>query len=459
MKIENMTINTFFCTLVILACMSAHAGVSEKEALRLKSDLTPLGAQRAGNPEGTIPPWEGGLTGPPQGITINPGDRYPDPFKNDEVIYTITWKNVETYKDKLNPGTIAMLKRYPDTYRLDVYQTRRSQAVPEWVYANTFENAVRASLTEDKLGVTGAYGGIPFPIPQNGEEVIFNHILRYGGAARTGPYFSGIVDASGQFIAGGGGKDYEQYPYYFKDGSIDTFKGEIWYMLNDFTRPARRKGELLLARDPLNQSLYDRKAWSYLPGQRRVRRAPSAGYDTPNPSYSGMVVYDDGFMFNGNIDRFNWEILGKKETYIPYNCYTLHNASPEDIIMKGHANPDVVRWELHRVWVLAATLKEGHRHIYGKRIFFIDEDSWNILMKDQYDGRGNLWRTSVAMSWNHYNLPGNIIVTVFDYDFQKNEYAAAALLNWDEDYMIVYPDTGIDEKLFTPEYLRKLGRR
>ena len=459
MKIKDMTIKILICTLMILGSTLAHASVTEKQALRLKSDLTPLGAQRAGNLEGTIPPWEGGLTGPPEGITITPGDRYPDPFNKDEVIYTITSKNVETYKDKLNPGTIAMLKQYPDTYRLDVYQTRRSQAVPEWVYANTFENAVRASLTQDKLGVTDAYGGIPFPIPQNGEEVIFNHILRYGGASRTGPYFSGIVDASGNFTAGGGGRDLEQYPYYFKEGRIDTFNGDIWYMLNDFTRPARRKGELLLARDPLNKSQHDRKAWTYLPGQRRVRRAPSVEYDTPNPSYSGMVVYDDGFMFNGNIDRFNWEILEKKEIYIPYNCYKLHNALPENIIMKGHANPDVVRWELHRVWVLAATLKEGHRHIYGKRIFFIDEDSWNILMKDQYDGRGNLWRTSVAMSWNHYDLPGNIIITIFDYDFQKKEYAAEALLNWDKDYMIFNPDTGIDDKLFTPEYLRKLGRR
>lgn len=459
MKSNHLNVAFTVTLLVILSFTFAGAGVSPEEANRLKSDLTPLGAERAGNKEGTIPAWKGGLSAPPAGVTIHPGDRYPDPFKEDKVRYTITFQNMDKYIDKLNPGSIAMLKKYPDTYRLDVYQSRRSQAVPEWVYANTFKNATRAALTEDKLGVIGAYGGIPFPIPREGEEVIFNHILRYGGAARIGPFFSGIVGADGTFTAGGGGDDFEQYPYYFKSGSLETFNGDIWHMLNDFTRPARRKGELLAVREPLNKSRDPRKAWSYLPGQRRVRRAPSIGYDTPNPSYSGLVLYDDGFMFNGNIDRFDWKIIGKKECYIPYNCYKLHNASPEEIIMKGHANPDVIRWELHRVWVLEANLKPGHRHIYGKRVFFIDEDSWNILMKDQYDGRGKLWRTSVATSWNHYNLPGNILISIFDYDFQKKEYAAEALLNWDKKNIIFYPDTGIDEKLFTPEYLRKLGRR
>jgi len=271
---------------------------------------------------------------------------------------SITAKNMEQYADKLNPGTKAMFKRYPDTYRLDVYKTRRTQATPEWVYANTLKNAVRTSLTEDGLGMKDAYGGIPFPIPKRGEEVIFNHILRYGGAGRIGPYFSVIVNADGTFTAGGGGGDFEQYPYYFKDGSLETFKGDIWYMLNTFSRPARRKGELLLVKDPLDKSK-----------------------------------------------------------------------------------------------------KSGSRHIYAKRVFFIDEDSWTILLKDQYDGRGNLWRTGVGTNWNHYDLPANILLTIIDYDFQKERYAMEAFLNYDEKYVLYNSENGIDKKYFKTEYLRKLGRR
>ena len=460
MMAKKISITVMAIFMFMLFCSPVSAGVSAEEAARLKSELTPLGAERAGNAEGTIPAWDGGLTGPPAGVTIMPGDRYPDPFKEDKVQFSITSQNMDQYADKLNPGTKAMFKKYPDTYRLDVYKTRRSQAAPEWVYENTFKNATRASLTEDGLGMKDAYGGIPFPIPQRGEEAIFNHILRYGGASRIGPYFSGLVNADGTFTAGGGGGDYEQYPYYFKDGSLETFKGDIWYMLNTFGRPARRKGELLLVKDPLDKSKQKRKAWQYMPGQRRVRRAPTIAYDTPNPTYSGLVVYDDGFMFNGHIDRYNWKLVGKQEMYIPYNGYKFHNSTKEEeIITKGHANPDAIRWELHRVWVLEATLKSGRRHIYAKRVFFIDEDSWTILLKDQYDGRGNLWRTSVGTSWNHYDLPAVILLSIFNYDLQKERYGVLALLNFDEKYVVTNPDKGIDKKYFKPEYLRKLGKR
>ena len=459
MTVKKISITVIFIFMFMIFCSPVSAGVSAEEAARLKSDLTPLGAERAGNADGTIPAWEGGLTGPPAGVTYHPGDRFPDPFKEDKVLFSITSQNMDQYADKLNPGTKAMLKRYSNGYRLDVYKTRRSQATPEWVYENTFKNATRASLTEDRLGLKDAYGGIPFPIPNRGEEVIFNHILRYGGASRIGPYFSGIVNADGTFTAGGGGGDFEQYPYYFKDGSLETFNGDIWYMLNTFSRPARRKGELLLVKDPMDKSKHKRKAWQYLPGQRRVRRAPTIAYDTPNPTYSGLVCYDEGFMFNGEIDRYDWKIVGKQEMYIPYNCYKFHNAAPEEVIQKGYVNPDVIRWELHRVWVLEATLKSGSRHVYAKRVFFIDEDSWIILLKDLYDGRGNLWRTGVGTSWNHYNMPANILLTIIDYDFQKERYALEAFLNYDEKYVITNADKGIDKKYFETEYLRKLGRR
>ena len=61
---------------------------------------------------------------------------------------------------------------------------------------------------------------------------------------------------------------------------------------------------------------------------------------------------------------------------------------------RGHINQDLARYELHRVWVVDATLKPGTSHIYSRRTFYIDEDSWQILAIDQYDGRGQLWRYS-----------------------------------------------------------------
>ena len=68
-------------------------------------------------------------------------------------------------------------------------------------------------------------------------------------------------------------------------------------------------------------------------------------------------------------------------------------------------NPDHLRYELHRVWVVDATLKKGERHIYKRRTFYIDEDSWQILLVDQYDNRDQLWRVSEGHAITYYDLP------------------------------------------------------
>ncbi len=443
----------------------AGAGVSVEEANRLKTDLTPMGAERAGNAEGNIPAWEGGIKEIPAGITYKKGDFHKNLFADDKVLFSISARNMDQYADKLTPGTIAMIKKYPDTLRLDVYKTRRTAALPVWVYENTFKNATRSSLTEDGLSVMGAYGGTPFPIPTKGEHLIYNHIFRYNGATRTTEGWQvGIVSASGKFTYGGGGLNIEQWPYYEKEGSCKAWEaaGAIrWNILNIWKEPARRKGELLAVKAFAQMSEKDSLVWQYMPGTRRVRRAPNMLYDAPHAGTSGFITMDDAYMFNGKIDRFDWKNLGKKEIYIPYNTYKFNTKGKGDEVLgAGHINPDYLRWELHRVWVVEATLKSGKRHCYGKRIFFIDEDSWTMMLKDQYDNRGELWKTGIAPSIQSYEIPAYVGVSFIDYDLTKKEYAASAIMNYAEKWIDILPEKLIgDQKMFSPENLRKLGRR
>ncbi len=465
MKKTRLFIALITAFMTALLCSYAGAGVTQEEADRLKSDLTPMGAERAGNAEGTIPEWTGGLSEIPAGITYNKGDVPPDPFTDDKVLYTITAANMDQYKDKLNPGTIAMFKKYPDTYKLDVFQSRRTAAFPEWVYENTYKNATRATLSEDGYAFYGAYGGTPFPIPSKGEHLIYNHIVRYSGASRQAEGFiTGIVSASGKLTPGGGGLNLEQWPYYEKDNTLEEWEkagGIRWNILNIWKEPARRKGELLAVRAYLDQNEKESLIWQYMPGTRRVRRAPNMTYDAPHAGASGFITMDDAYMFNGKTDRFDWKILGKKEMYIPYNCYKAPTkGKAEELIAKGHLNPDYIRWELHRVWVVEGTLRSGKRHCYGKRVFFVDEDSWNILVKDQYDNRGELWHTSIALSFQQYDLPGYTQLTFVDYDLQKTEYSVNALMNYAKEWALSDPGKLVgDQKMFTPKKLRQLGRR
>jgi hypothetical protein len=465
MKNRKLTVVLIVTLMTALLYSHASAGVSQEEANRLKTDLTPMGAEKAGNADGTIPEWTGGLKETPAGITRNTGDFFQDPFADDKVLYSINAQNMDKYADKLNPGTIAMMKRYPDTFRLDVYQTRRTAACPEWVYENTFKNATRSYLTEDGLAFHGAYGGVPFPIPTKGEHLIDNHVVRYNGGSRTTEgYKAGVVSASGKLTSSGGGLSIEQYPYYEKDNTLEAWEaagGVRLNILNILKESARRKGELVAVRAFTDQSTKDTLIWAYMPGQRRVRRAPDRQYDAPQPSTNGFITMDDGFMFNGPIDRFDWKLIGKKEMYVPYNMYKFsEKGKGDEVLGAGHANPDYVRWELHRVWVLEATLKPGKRHCYGKRVFFLDEDSWTILLKDQYDNRGELWNTGVAITFNLYDIPGYSLLGWVTYDFTRKEYSAMPLMNWADKWYESTEGTMLgDQKMFSPEKLRKLGRR
>ena len=107
---------------IVLASVSpmAVAKVTPEEAAKLGAELTPLGAVKAGNADGTIPAWDGGITSPPAGYS--PGDHHPDPYAGDEVLFTITGANMGEYADKLTPGHKALL----ETYSLNQFVLLRS---------------------------------------------------------------------------------------------------------------------------------------------------------------------------------------------------------------------------------------------------------------------------------------------------------------------------------------------
>jgi hypothetical protein len=443
---------------MICVAMPAQAKVSAQEAERLKKDLTPLGAERAGNADGTIPAWDGGLTGIPAGISFDPkaGVLHPDPFADDKILFTITAQNLDQYKDKITPGIAEMFKRAPETWKINVYPTHRPAAAPQKVYDSTYQNALTAELIGDGSdGVTNAFGGVPFPIPQNGAEVIINHNLRYSGFGMVDYAGTWLVQPNG-FRSTGGAAKYTYLANYYSAESAEKFDGMTSGVLIEYFEPARRKGEIILSIDRLDFRTADRAAWQYMPGQRRVRRAPSIAYDTPNPTYAGLATYDDAYMYNGQIDRFNWKLIGKQEMYVPYNCYKIEEASLDDLCTPKHLNPEFIRWELHRVWVVEGTLKEGSRHCYGKRIMFQDEDSWQVLTADKYDTRGSLWRMSFACSKMVYDVPIYRQRSTHMYDFQSESYLATQLNQGMP--MNTYEKTSPPET-FTAENIRKLGKR
>ena len=421
---------TFAGAVVAMLVMGAPAlaAISAEEAARLGKDLTPLGGERAGNADGTIPEWTGGITKPPAGYKV--GDHHPDPFADDKPLFTITAANMAQYADKLTEGSKALLQAYPDTYKMVVYPTRRSASAPQRIYDATREIATTATLAEGGNGVRNAIVGIPFPIPENGLQVIWNHILRWRAIGGERFYAQAAVTPSGDYTLVEF-SDQISVPYAMEGMTPEKLDNVIIFFKEKTVAPARLAGRVLLVHETLDQAKEYRKAWVYNPGQRRVRRAPNVAFDNPRSGSDGLMTSDQYDMYNGSPERYNWELVGKREMYLPYNAYKLHSNSVtyKDLLQPGHINQDLARYELHRVWVVDATLKDGLRHIYTRRTFYIDEDSWQVLMVDQYDKRGEIWRVSEGHGINYYDVLNFWTTLETHYDLQSRRYIAFGLDN------------------------------
>ncbi|MDP2748620.1 MULTISPECIES: DUF1329 domain-containing protein [Pseudomonas] len=441
-----------------LSAGSAFAAVSPAEAAKLGASLTPFGAEKAGNAAGTIPEWTGGITQAPAAYKT-PGQHHVDPFADDKPLFTITKANLDQYKDNLTPGQIAMFNTYPNSYQMPVYQTRRSGSAPKWVYDNTIKNASTAKLLDGGNGFSDAYGGIPFPIPQNGVEALWNHIARYRGTYIVRRASEVAVQRNGSYSLVTSQQE-AMFKFYNPKGTAADLNNIMFYYLSFTKSPARLAGGAVLVHETLDQVKEPRQAWGYNAGQRRVRRAPNLAYDTPIAAADGLRTADDTDMINGSPDRYDWKLIGKKEIYIPYNSYKV--TSPEvkykDLLQVGHLNPAFTRNELHRVWVVEGTLKSGSRHIYSKRTLFLDEDSWQAAVVDQYDGRGELWRVSIAYLKNYYDLPTTWSALDSFHDLQARRYHVQNLDN-EEPSTIDFSQAVPDDGYFKPAALRRRGTR
>ena len=405
--------------ILILSLLASQvmASVSADQISKLGTTLTPLGGEKAGNADGSIPAWSGGLKTDAAPVTAN--GFLGNPYAGEKPLFIITAKNVEQYKAKLSEGQIAMLNRYPDTYKIPVYVTHRSMAVPAKVEAAAKVSAAKTTLSSDgnALKDFNESNFYPFPIPQNGLEVIWNHITRYRGGNLSRQYVQASPQTNGDYSLVGFTEEVA-FPYQMSGIDPAASANVLLYFKQEVTSPARLAGTVLLVQDSIDQVTQPRQAWIYNAGQRRVRKAPQVAYDGPGTATDGLRTSDNFDMFNGAPDRYDWKLIGKKEMYIPYNNFelALPTVKYADILKPGHTNQDLARYELHRVWVVEATLKSGERNVYGKRRFYVDEDSWMISMSDLYDGRGQLWRVAEGHAQYYYDhqTPAYTLEALYD---------------------------------------------
>ena len=447
MKLHRTKLHSLLACVLALNAAPGMAAVSAEEAAKLKSDLTPFGAEKAGNKEGNIPAWTGGYTTPIPGD--KPGGRRGDPFKDEKPLFSITAQNMEQHAGKLSDGTKALLKKYPE-FRVDVYKTHRTAAAPKWVYDNTFKNATSGRLEGDLA--KDVYGGIPFPIPKAGIEVMWNHLLRWRGTDWGVPATQYQITADGRSVLASDGDSDRQMPYYFEGGSIADVqkRGNLFWRLRLVnTGPPIRAGEAIVGGQAMD---FNDQAWVYLTGQRRVRKLPNPCCDTPTPSAAGNMTFDEIDTFTGRLDRFDWKLVGKQEMVIPYNVNRLLQPKTDtEIVGKAFIKPEHMRWELHRVWVVEASLRAGQRHTAPRNRYYCDEDTWQCVLGDRWDANGQLWRTLYTVNFVAPDVPGTIGGTVGMVDLLSGQ---AHLLDVATGKAAQYPvKPRFADTVFTPEAL------
>ncbi len=456
MKMAHLFFNTtslktpsilLLCLFLLLGLANqSEAAVTKEKLKELGGILTPLGALRAANKSKTIARWTGDKI---------KSDQISKLLASEKPIFIITSENANQYNQYLTPGQKALFANYPDTFRMPVYKSHRLHNVPESQYKAARKNATQATLIDDGNGFTNAWPGVPFPLAKNALEVLWNHLSSWKGLHLKANIIEAAIHTDGS-VAKIVNTVELAMPYYEPTRDKLTSNSVLLYYMSKTLSPARLAGGTTLSHNSTNPRIYPRKNWIYVTGQRRVRRLPAIGYDTPNMNSAHIRVVDEINLFNGSPDRYNWQLVGKKEIFIPYNNKALAQkiGKLDKLLTPHHVNPEDTRYELHRVWVLDAKLKPTERHIYPHRVLYIDEDSWNAVIAEQYNRKDELWRVSLSYSRYHEEMPGTLPVLDAFHDLKKKSYYVQSIYKRNSksfNFLKKLPD----KKHFSPAELRR----
>jgi hypothetical protein len=425
-------------------------GAATVNASGLSPDLTPTGAIAKGSTDGLVPAWV---------ADKKEADRIQQALASETPQLIINGSNFQQHVEYLTDGQIALFNKYPNTYEMPVYQSHRLHHVPDWLKAATIKNKADAQLIDNGNGITNVWPGQPFPEPKNAHEVLWNHLTAWRGISLKGIFLESAVHPKQDFYITK--TDLEiAMPFYQANREAVTDNIILNYYLTRIVSPPRIAGGAILVHDSMNAKAKQRQSWIYNASQRRVRRLPFLGYDTPNMISDDIRVVDDFNLFNGSPDRYDWKLIGKRIVYIPYNAVKMANASVDfkSLLTPYHLKTNATRFELHRVWELEATLKEDAHHIYTKRKLFLDEDSWITVLSEQYNNNGELWRVSHSHTQYIPEMPGVMKVGDVFHDLKTHSYYAQALLQRNGK-LYKFSEELPEKSRFSPIALKRYSKR
>jgi hypothetical protein len=413
----------------VLTTATAHSAPAQTtynpDPALLTTTLTPLGAERAGNADGSIPAWTGGLVSAPLPASQPIGGPI---FSDEQPLYIVDSSNMAQHQDLLTPGIQTLITKYG--FSLKVYPTHRTAAATQFCYDNTAKNVTRAKLDPrgGRLGFTDAWGGIPFPIINTtdplvgGAQLIWNHLVTWYPYEIVTNLAPGCVVIAGKVVLVAGGSSHQICPYYDPNGSLETYDGYFSKGHYYNKAPASVNGQETLVWHSSNVNIHPDIVWSLVNGEGRVRKAPNEQFDSPDPDANGINNVDEASCFYGNPSQYDWTFIEKKEMLVPYNCNNILAHDVFEFLGPHFPNPDFVRWEKHRVWVVDATLHPGERNVNAKRRLYFDEDTWLGMLGEGYDAQGNMVKVYKNYNECFPSIPGTIQQSTLTFNLITGDY-------------------------------------
>ena len=356
-----------------------------------QSQLTPVGAEAAASADGAIPTYTDGLRAFSARRSQNRGERLNHPYAADAPLFAIDQTSMDNHAALLSAGHKQLLSTH-DSYRIAVYPTRRSVSFPQEIEQASLGNEASARLVNADE-IEGVTSGVPFRRPKTGVEVIWNHRLRYRGQAHDWVFHRGVRHESGDLELNQARWMFQAH-YNRLAASRQSARDDMIYQALLFLEPAEEYPRFqIVAHESLSPGVARRKLWGNISPRSKTTLIP--GDNDALGIFSRKIRFGDMFdVFSGITDAYVYKLIGKREMIVPYNAFAFLvdvGLLPEDVLTPDHLNPDFARYERHRVWVVEASLREGKGHTFDRRVFYVDEDSWAILMVDCYTD-GNLVR-------------------------------------------------------------------
>tara|TARA_A100001015_G_scaffold280045_1_gene341850 strand:- start:8813 stop:10147 length:1335 start_codon:yes stop_codon:yes gene_type:complete len=376
------------------------------------SFYTAVGADKNGTDDGIIPEFK------------DASIPFESEYYDDQINFIVDKNNYINYLKYL-PGGLSQLIQKIKNFEIYVFPTRRTANYPDFLKESFLEKKKSKPVRNNDLFL-GKINHLPYRFPETGEEIIWNHLSRYQGGSVERFVDSFVVRKNGQAL-----KTRTWIKRVYNSHINKPKKNILFYALAKYLEPVSLKGDILLVHEPVNQVFEKRNSWIYSSAQRRVRKAPELGHDSIGSGSQGLVTADQIDGFNGSTERYNWRILGKKIMIVPYNINKIKDKelTYTEMLGSGSIKSELLRYELHRVWIVEGILKENSRHIYAKRVFYIDEDSWIILLEECYSVRGDMWRVAVHGIIQFYEHQFPVYGANIYHDLNNGSYFITGLEN------------------------------